>query len=190
MKLVVFGSTGGTGQELTRLGLAKGHAVTAFARNTKRLADMQNGQLRLVQGNVLDLAKVSEAIRGQEAVLSAIGSGRARTSRLVSLSSLGVGDSRNNLPFMLRYIVFPTVLRHAMADHKRQEDVIRQSKLDWTIVRPSYLTDGPLTGTYLHGFSVTERNLKGKIARADVADFMLKQLEDRRYVHETPGLSY
>ncbi|MDJ0709540.1 MAG: SDR family oxidoreductase [Woeseiaceae bacterium] len=209
MKITIFGSTGGTGRELVRLGLDYGHAVTAFAREKEKLADVRNDQLRVVQGDVLDLRTVVEGVVGQDAVLSAIGAGRARTrlredgtsniietmeqagvKRLISLSSLGIGDSRSNLPFVLRYVVFPTVLRHTMADHERQERVIRQSNLDWTIVRPSYLTDGPLTGTYLHGFSITEKKLKGKIARADVADFMLKQLEDRRYVHETPGLSY
>ncbi len=194
---------------MVRLGLDYGHTVTAFARDSAKLADMRSDQLRVVQGDVLDPSKVLEGVAGQEAVLSAIGAGRARTRlreygtsniidamekagvrRLVSLSSLGIGDSRSNLPFVLRYVIFPTLLRHTMADHERQERVVRQSNLDWTIVRPSYLTDGPLTGTYLHGFSVTERNLKGRIARADVADFMLKQLEDNRYVHETPGLSY
>ncbi len=209
MKITIFGSTGGTGRELVRLALDHGHTVTAFARDEAKLADMRNNQLRVVQGDVLDPSTVLEGVAGQEAVFSAIGAGRERTQlrengtsnivesmeragvkRLVSLSSLGIGDSRSNLPFVLRYVIFPTLLRHTMADHERQERVIRQSDLDWTIVRPAYLTDGPLTGTYLHGFSVTERKLKGKISRADVADFMLKQLEDSRYVHETPGLSY
>ncbi len=209
MKITIFGSTGGTGRELVRLGLDCGHTVTAFVREEAKLADVRNDQLRVVQGDVLDRSTVSEGVAGQEAVLSAIGAGRARTrlredgtsniieameqagvKRLVSLSSLGIGDSRSNLPFVLRFVIFPTVLRHTMADHERQERVIRQSNLDWTIVRPSYLTDGPHTGTYLHGFSATEKNLKGRISRADVADFMLKQLDDSRYVHETPGLSY
>ncbi len=209
MKITIFGSTGGTGRELVRLGLDYGHTVTAFVRDKAKLADMRNDQLRVVQGDVLDPGTVLEGIAGQEAVLSAIGAGRVRTrlrehgttiimkamelagvKRLVSLSSLGIGDSRGNLPFVVKFVIFPTVLRHTMADHERQERVIRQSNLDWTIVRPGYLTDGPLTGTYLHGFSVTERNLKGRISRADVADFMLKQLEDSGYVHETPGLSY
>lgn len=209
MNIVVFGSTGGAGRELVRLGLRYGHTVTAFARDESKLADMHDSQLRVVQGDVLDPDSVAASIAGQEAVLSAIGAGRARTRlredgtsnivkamelagvrRLVSLSSLGIGDSRSNLPFVVRYFIFPTVLRHTMADHERQEQVIRQSDLDWTIVRPAYLTDGPLTGAYLHGFSVNEKNLKGKVSRADVADFMMKQLEDRRYVRKAPGLSH
>lgn len=209
MRIAIFGSTGGTGRELVRLGLESGHAVTAFARDTARLADVRNDRLRVVRGDVLDPPTVLDGVAGQDAVLSAIGAGRARTAlrqdgtaniiramersgvkRLISLSSLGVGDSRSNLSFFVKHLVFPFVLRHVMADHARQERVIKQSDLDWIIVRPGYLTDGPLTGTYLHGFPVTERNLRGQIARADVADFMLNQLEDPQYLHETPELSY
>lgn len=209
MKIIIFGSTGGTGRELVRLGLEYGYDVTAFARDPAKLADFDDERLHVVKGDVLDRTTVVNGMAGQEAVLSAIGSRRGPTTlrqdgtlnivqameqsglkRLISLSSLGVGDSRGNLPFVVRHIVFPFVLRHVMADHERQERVIKQSDLDWTIARPAYLTDGPLTKSYMHGFPVTERNLKGQISRADVADFMLKQLQDGRYLHKTPGLSY
>ena len=209
MKITIFGSTGGTGRELVRLGLDRGHVVTAFVRDTAKLAGIRNDQLRVVQGDVLDPGTVFEGVVGQEAVVSAIGAGRARTrlrehgtsniieameqagvKRLVSLSSLGIGDSRGNLPFVVKFVIFPTVLRHVMADHECQEQIVRQCHLDWTIVRPGFLTDGPFTGTYRHGFPVTQRDIEGKISRADVADFMLKQIEDRLYIGESPGLSY
>ena len=204
-----FGSTAGTGRELVKLGLDNNHAVTAFARDPAKLSDFDYERLSVFHGDVLDPQSVERAVAGHEAVLSAIGAGRVRTTlrhdgtgnivkameksgvkRLISLSSLGVGGSRSNLPFFVRRIIVPFVLRHAFADHEDQERLIKQSDLDWIIVRPSYLTDGPLTGTYLHGFPVTERSLKGQIARADVADFMLKQLEDSRYLHQSVGLSY
>lgn len=145
MKITIFGSTGGTGRELVRLGLDRGHTLTAFARDKAKLADMRNDQLRVVQGDVLDPSAVLDVVVGQEAVLSAIGAGRARTrlreqstatiiqameqagvKRLVSLSSLGIGDSRGNLPFVVKYVIFPTVLRHVMADHECQERIVRQ----------------------------------------------------------------
>ena len=65
-----------------------------------------------------------------------------------------------------------------------------QSRLDWTIVRPGAFTDGERTGQYRHGFPGTDNTTKLKISRADVADFMLKQLVDDTYLHKTPGLSY
>ena len=110
--------------------------------------------------------------------------------RLISLSSLGVGDSRANLPFFTKYIIVALFLRHAFADHEHQEAVVRQSSLDWTIVRPPHLKDGPQTGVYRHGFPTTDRRIKGWISRADVADFMLKQIADDRYLHQAPGVSY
>lgn len=80
-------------------------------------------------------------------------------------------------------------LRHAFADHERQEAVVEQSTLDWTIVRPPHLTDGLPTGTYRHGFSTANKQIRGTISRADVADFMLRQLTDSMYLRQTPGVS-
>jgi putative NADH-flavin reductase len=80
-------------------------------------------------------------------------------------------------------------LRHAFADHERQERIVRQSSLAWTIVRPPHLKDGPRTGKYQHGFSPTYRKIQGQVSRADVADFMLQQLTDDAYLRRTPGIS-
>ena len=110
--------------------------------------------------------------------------------RLICQSSLGVGDSRANLGFLTKYVIVPVFLRHAFADHERQEAVVKESALDWTIVRPPHLKDGPHTGTYRHGFPTTDTGIQGKISRADVADFMLKQLTADTYLHRTPGVSY
>jgi nucleoside-diphosphate-sugar epimerase len=110
--------------------------------------------------------------------------------RLVCLSSMGVGDSKANLPWFTKHVIVGIYLRHAFADHERQEAVVRQSGLDWTLVRPPHLKEGPHTGVYQHGFAVTYRDIEGWITRSDVADFMLKQLGDDRYVEASPGLSY
>ncbi len=209
MKLLIFGSTGGTGKELLKQALDQGHAVAAFARDPAKLDDIEHPSLQLVRGDVLDPAAVEGAVGGQDAVFCAIGAGAERTTlredgtrnivqamektgvkRLICQSSLGVGDSRANLPFFTKYIVVPFFLRHAFADHERQEAVVKQSALDWTIVRPPHLKDGPRTGAYRHGFTTSDKGIKGHISRADVADFMLSQLTGETYLHRTPGVSY
>ncbi len=209
MKLVIFGSTAGTGRELLEQALEDGHDVSAFARSPEKIEDLEYPNLRVIQGDVLDSAAVEAAVAGQEAVLCTIGAGAGRTTlredatrnivqamdtagvqRLICQSSLGVGDSRANLGSFTKYVIVGLFLRHAFADHERQEAVIRQSSLKWTIVRPPHLLDTPRTGIYRHGFPPTARDIKGQISRADVADFMLKQLTDDSYVHGTPGVSY
>ncbi len=209
MKIIIFGATGGTGRKFVEQALEQGHIVTAFARNPAKL-DVKNENLQIVQGDVMDSASVERAVQGQDAVLSAIGAPdkskdpvrsegtrniirameQAGIRRFISLSTIGVGDSREMLPFLYKYILVPLFLRHAFADHAIQENYIEQSRLDWTIIRPAALTDGNHTGAYRHGFPVSEKNLKFKISRADVADFMLKQLTDNTYLHKTPGVSY
>ena len=209
MKLLVFGSTGGTGRELVKQALDLGHSVTAYARNPTKIKDIQHSSSKVVRGDVLDLATVESVVQGHEAVFITIGAGSSRTTireegtrniikamqgidvkRLICQSSLGVGDSRANLSFFTKYIIVDVFLRHAFADHERQEAVVRQSTLDWTIVRPPHLKDGPRTGVYRHGFSTTDTRIKGWISRADVSDFMLKQLVDDTYLHQAPGVSY
>jgi putative NADH-flavin reductase len=209
VKLTVFGSTGKTGRELLTQALDQGHDVVACARTPAKLDDIKHARLQVVPGDVLDPAAVGDAIAGQHAVLFAVGAGAGRTTlreagtrivveamstagvrRLICLSTLGVGDSRANLSFFTKYVIVSVFLRHAFADHERQEAVVKQSALDWIIVRPPHLTDGPRTGVYRHGFSTTDKQFAGKISRADVADFMLKQLTDDTYLHQTPGVSY
>jgi len=209
MKLVIFGSTGGTGREILKQALEQGHRVLAFARKPAMLGEIKHENLQVLRGNVLHPADVENAVAGQDAVFCTIGAGAKRTTlradgtrniveamtktgiqRLICQSSLGVGDSRTNLPFFTRYIIVPIFLRHAFADHERQEAVVKQSSLAWTLVRPPHLKDGPRTGVYRHGFATTDKQIKGIISRADVADFMLKQLTDEGCLRKTPGVSY
>jgi putative NADH-flavin reductase len=209
MKLVIFGSTAGTGRKLVEQALEQSHDVSAFARTAEKIDDLEYPNLQVIQGNVLDSAAVAAAVAGQEAVFCTIGGGARRTTlredatrnilqamdrtgvqRLICQSSLGVGDSRANLGSFTKHVIVGLFLRHAFADHERQEAVIKQSSLKWTIVRPPHLLDTPQTGIYRHGFPPTDRDIKGQISRADVADFMLKQLTDDSYVQRTPGVSY
>lgn len=209
MNTLIFGASGPTGQQLVEQGLAHGHMVTAFVRNPSKLT-LQHPNLRIVQGDVLDFEAVRRAMAGQEAVLSALGAPasqkdtvrsdgtrhiiqameQAGLRRFICLTTLGIGDSKAALPFLYKYILVPLLLREAFLDSERQEDYIRQSTLDWTIARPGTLTNGPRTGVYQHGFTATEKGLKIKISRADVADFMLRQLHDEAYVRKAAALSY
>ncbi len=206
MKLVIFGSTGSIGHQLVVQALEQEHTVIAFSRNPAKI-EIEHANLTPVQGDALDSASVERAVDGQDAVLCSLGAAKgtirsegtrnivramekAGVSRFICLSTLGVGDSRANLNFFWKHIMFGLLLRRAYADHVSQEDYVKESRLDWTIVRPGAFTDGNRTGVYRHGFPSTDKTIKGKISRADVADFMLKQLTDRTYLHETPGLSY
>src|SRR3954468_14182249 len=115
---------------------------------------------------------------------------REGTKLFVCESSLGVGDSKGQLGPLYNYFVIPALLRHVFADKELQEKAIECSHVDWVIVRPAALTNGPRTGSYKAGFPVTDRTISARISRADVADFMLRQLTDTTYRGKTPGVSY
>ncbi|MGB3135453.1 MAG: SDR family oxidoreductase, partial [Nodosilinea sp.] len=203
MNLLIVGATGGTGHELVKQALHQEHTVTGFSRHASKLAT-QYPALKVIEGDVADQAIVEKAVEGQDAVLSALGSSSLKRNpaltegiknivkamkqhhvkRLVYQSSLGVGDSRKQVSFLVRYIIIPLVLRNAIADHEDKERIIRQSDLDWVIVRPAGLTDDSPTGDYRYGETI---EFGAKIARADVADFMLKQVADNAFLQKTPG---
>jgi len=212
MNLLIFGATGGTGRAIVAQALEQGHRVTAFARNPAAIKT-KHENLVTVQGDILDYASVERAVKGQDAVLSALGTKALRKNttisdgtrniitamekfgvkRLVFQSSISIGDSKpqqRQFGLIYRVIVFPLLLRNMFQDKESQERYIRQSTLDWVIVRPAALTNGPRSGVYRSEFSATDKSIKAKISRADVADFMLKQLADDTYVHKTPSLSY
>ena len=115
---------------------------------------------------------------------------KAGVPRFVCLSSLGVGGSRDMLPFHYKYLLVPFLLRQGFAEHELQEEFVKQSRTDWIIIRPGAFTNGSRTGLYRHGFSVTDKTIKAKISCADVADFMLKHLTDDTSIRKTPGVSY
>ncbi|MCW9032609.1 MAG: SDR family oxidoreductase [Rhodospirillales bacterium] len=209
MKIVVFGSTGNVGQQLVKQAIELGHDVTAHTRTPTKL-DQTSENLKIIKGDILDPSSVKKAIEGQEVVMCALGMPlmnkdglRAKGTknivtameeigvrRLVCLSSLGTGDSFNILPFYYRFFLAPLLMRHLFADHGAQESLIKSSKLDWTIARPGSFVKGPATDEYRHGFFTADTSLKLKISHGDVANFMLKQLDDNTYLHQTPGLSY
>ncbi|MFR9766911.1 NAD(P)-dependent oxidoreductase [Nocardia sp. SC052] len=206
MRIAVFGATGTVGRLVVERALREGHEVTAFTRSAASVTQ-RHERLRVVEGDVLDTDSVQRAVEGQEAVLISLGNGRKgvvraggtkaiidamrRTGvkRLICQTTLGVGDSKGNLNFLWKYVMFGLLLRPAYADHVEQEKYVMASDLDWTIVRPSAFTDGPATGGYRRGFRADEPGLTLKISRADIADFMIEQLTDPTYLHQAPGIS-
>jgi putative NADH-flavin reductase len=208
MKIIVFGATGSVGRQLVEQALQAGHTVTAFTRNGEKLKDLAHAQLCVVEGDVLRAEQVREGVRGHDAVFCALGAGRKGNvralgtknilaamkeegvSRFICQTTLGAGDSRGNLNFFWKNIMFGWLLKEAYIDHEQQEKFILQSPLDWTVVRPAAFTNGRRTGSYQHGFSALQKRLKLKISRADVADFMLRQLGNGEYRRKAVGLSY
>ena len=207
LKVIIFGASGSIGRNLVSQALEQGHAVTAFVRDPARL-DMQHDNLSIAVGDVLQAMSVHKAVAGHDAVMCTIGAGRkggvraegtrniiaamkaAGVRRLICQSTLGIGESWNNLNAFWKYLMFGLFIRAAFLYHVEQEKLVRESGLDWSIVRPAAFTDGELTGQYRHGFPATANDTKLTISRADVADFMLKILVDNTYLHKTPGLSF
>ena len=208
MNVLVFGASGATGREVVKQALERGHSVGAFVRDPAKF-EIKHANLSLMVGDVAEYASVERAVSGRDAVASALGSGNSLRSdpplidgvqhiiramdhagvrRFVYLSMLGVGDSGKQLGLVDRYIVLPLLLRNVLADHARKEEFIKRSGLDWVIVRPPRLTNGPYTGNYRSGEDVRERRLSASISRADVAEFIVEQLADERYVHRTPAV--
>ncbi|EAZ90807.1 NAD(P)-dependent oxidoreductase [Crocosphaera chwakensis] len=209
MKLVVFGATGNVGQQVVKQALEQGHEVTAFARNPLKL-NIKHPKLTLFQGDVMESARVQQALQGQDIVVCTLGSGKKLTGtvrsqgtqniilamkkcgmkRLICQTTLGLGESWGSLNFYWKYIMFGFILRNVFADHQQQEETVKNSDLEWTIIRPAAFIEGECTGEYRHGFPGTDKTSKLKITHADVADFILKQLVDDFYLYQAPSLSY
>lgn len=207
MRLVVFGAGGGVGRELVAQALDRGHEVTAFVH---RRSDDLPGDLRQIEEDVLDADAVRKAVAGQEAVLDAVG-GRTPwkptdlepraalnivqamrdegVRRLVVTSVMGVGDSRHVIPWLWELLIAPTFLRGTVKDDTKMEADLAAlaTDLDWVVVRPAVLTDGERTGQVKLYEPGGER--AHRIARADVASFMLNQLTSDAHVRKAINIA-
>ncbi|WP_276270936.1 NAD(P)-dependent oxidoreductase [Haloarcula litorea] len=201
MKLAIFGATGGTGRELTKQATAAGHEIQALTRSPQKLPP--NDSVTAIQGNVLESDTVSATVDGADVVVCLLGRtpnnpenvvsrgtenivdsmNKQGVKRLAVLTSMGLGASVRQVPWYVR-IANVTILHDLMADKARQEEIVMGSDLDWTIVRPGGLTDGPHTDEYVQGVDVDAT--AGPISRADVADFLLQIVERDDYLRETP----
>lgn len=207
MRVVVFGATGTVGKLAVEQLLKEGHEVTAFARYPEKL-ELEDDNLHLAAGDAMDAQAVKRAVDGQDAAVITIGAGMSRKSlirsqgtlnviqamqalgvrRLIVQSTLGARESWGNLNFFWKRIMFGALLRPVFLDHELQERLVEASGLDWTIVRPSAFTDEPATGDFKVGFGA-DTILQLKIARADVAAFLTRQLSDPRFMRRAVGIS-
>ncbi|MGB7463273.1 MAG: SDR family oxidoreductase [Candidatus Acidiferrum sp.] len=207
MKLLVLGATGGTGLEMVREAIERGHSVTAFVRSPERLKPFGD-HITIRQGNLLNAAELEPVIKGHEAVLSGFGPrlpvskadanllrqfGGALTAAMpkagvkrVVVESVAFLFKDSIIPpaYLLGRLLFPGIV----ADASGMEELFQNSGLEWTIARPPELTDKPYTGKY----RVREGHLPRfgfKISRSDVADFMIKAAENRSSLGKIVGIS-
>jgi putative NADH-flavin reductase len=210
MKIVVFGAGGRTGSLLLKQATEGGHSLTAFVRNPAKLA-IQAPAIRIIQGDLVQRAAVENAVKDQDAALCAVGGSsllrrdpaftvgvhniilameQAGVLRLIYLSNDAVPEVRPELNLFRRYVIASLLLRNPAADHDLNERMIRQSRLDWTIVRPPYLTNGERTGRYRTGEHIAKAPSVPRISRADLAEFMLNELSESQYVRKAAILMY
>lgn len=208
-KLLVLGATGPTGRQIVAEAQRRGHEVTALVRSPEKASGFTG--IRLVKGDAWDERIIREVVKQHDAVISALGTPASpvrevtllstatrslvsameaeNVFRLIAITGIGAGDSAGHGGFLFDRLIFPLLLRKVYADKNRQEAVIRESGLDWVIVRPSVLNNKPARGAVLalddlSGFD------GGTISRADVASFVLDQVGDDRFLRKSPLISW
>ncbi|MBW5436720.1 SDR family oxidoreductase [Bradyrhizobium canariense] len=208
-KILVLGATGATGRLIVNQAAARGYDVTVLVRSAGKASDITGA--KLIVGDARDETALREALKGREAVVSALGTPvslfrevtllstatRAlvsamkaeQVSRLVCITGMGAGDSAGHAGFVADNVIFPLLLKKVYADKNRQEAIVRDSGLDWILVRPSILNNKPGRGsvralTDLSGFH------GGSIAREDVATFVLDQVRADTWLHRSPLITW
>lgn len=208
-KLLVLGATGAAGRLIVSQAAARGHDVTVLVRSAEKAGDLK--EAKLVVGDARDESALREALKGRDAVVSALGTPASpfrevtllstatralvnamkaeQVSRLVCITGIGAGDSAGHGGFLFDKLIFPLLLRKVYADKNRQEAIVRDSGLDWVLVRPSILNNKPGSGavralTDLSGFH------GGTISREDVARFVLDQVRADAWLHRSPLITW
>ncbi|WP_369719674.1 NAD(P)-dependent oxidoreductase [Bradyrhizobium sp. LLZ17] len=208
-KILVLGATGGTGRLIVSEALARRHEVTALVRSPEKAGDLKGA--RLIVGDISDENALRNALRGQDTVVSALGTPASpfrevkllstatralvtamkaeQVSRLVCITGMGAGDSAGRGGFLFDRLIFPLLLKNVYADKDRQEAVVRDSGLDWVLVRPSVLNDKPGRGAIRAITDLSDFH-GGSIARQDVATFVLDQIQGNNWLHRSPLITW
>ena len=206
MNVLVIGATGQTGGLAIKKLLAQGHTVTAYARNPAAITE-KHERLKVARGDARDQDALHEALKGQDAVLSALGPrglkrddlqeafmrgliGAMKSSgvkRLVNLSAWGAGDSHKDAMLVFK-IAKATVLRHVFADKDRGEALLFASDVDYVNVRPGRLLNAPARGGVKA--SLEPKGIKAELTRDDLADFMIAQLASPTWARKSPLIGY
>ena len=208
MRVLIIGASKGIGLETTRQALGAGHDVRALARSVAAIA-ISNTSLEKIVGDALRTKDVEAALVGVDVVIQTLGVGlrdmfrpvhlfseatrvlisamkRQDVKRLICVTGFGAGDSRKSISCLQR-LPFQIVFGRAYDDKSLQENLVKESELDWTIARPGVLTGGQRTGRYKI-LSVPSKWRNGIISRGDVAEFLVRQIKDRTYIHQAPVL--
>lgn len=207
--ILVLGATGGSGRLIVGEALAQGHKVTALVRSPEKASDLKGA--RLVTGDAQDVTALRAALKGQDAVVSALGTPASpfrevtllstatralveamkaeRVSRLVAITGIGAGDSAGHGGFLFDRVIRPLLLRHVYADKNRQEAIVRASGLEWVLVRPAVLNDKPARGT-VRALTDLSRFHGGTISRADVARFVVEQARSDQWLGQSPLIAW
>lgn len=202
MKIAIIGGSQGTGAALAVIAQEQGHDVTVVSRS----GNAPHGAT-IVKGSADDAALIAEAAAGADAVVVTVGGAKGKDrnrtdvtesviaaleeagpKRLIIQSSLGAGDSAQQLPKLLEFIT-PKLLAKPLADHNAQEEAVKASQLQWTIVRPTGLKDKPSNGNFKALTVDQEGTLTGSVPRADVARFILQALDDDSTIGKAYGIS-
>jgi putative NADH-flavin reductase len=209
--VLIIGASHGIGLETARAALRAGHSVHALARSAASIP-IQDVNLDKVSGNALDRDTIQNALQDVDVVIQTLGvdvsprvifEGTTLFSeatrilvdamkasglkRLIAVTGLGAGDSRGHGGLLYDAVAFPLLLKRVYDDKDVQEWIITSSGLDWTIVRPGLLTDRPASGRY-RILTASKDWRFGVISRADVADFLVRQVDDRALIGTTPLL--
>jgi len=208
MRILIIGASKGIGLEATRQALEAGHQVRAFARSAGAMT-LAHPNLEKISGDALNARDVEAALAGVDVVIQALGVGfgdlfrpvtlfsqatrvliaamKAKgVKRLICVTGFGAGDSRASIG-LLQQLPFNLVFGRAYGDKSIQEALIKESGLDWTIARPGVLTNGPRTGR-AQILAKPQEWRNGIVSRADVADFLVRQIGDAAYVGQAPVL--
>ena len=209
-KIIVFGASGGTGKQVVTMALQKGMKVTAIVRNPA-VFNMENPNLKVVKGDVLVPLTFRNELEGQDAVISCLGIPKIQETTLYSSGmrnilqameqftvkrimciSSGALDIPPGSSFIMKFLlknVLQRLYKPIYSDMRLMENSLKNTELDWTIVRAPKLSDGKYTGKYR---DITRQPLKGipKISRADLAAYLLGHLEDRSVMKKTVDVAY
>jgi putative NADH-flavin reductase len=209
MKILIIGATRGIGAQLLEQALEAQHRVTVLARDPDKIT-LVDEKLTVLKGDVCNPATVSSAVQGQEAVCVTIGvpitlhpvtvfsdgivqvikaMQQHHVQRLLCVTGIGAGDSKGHGGFLYDRIFKPLLLRTIYADKDLQEQCVKESGLDWVIVRPAGLTNGPCSKKY-RIVTILDGVTSRRISRADVAHFILSELSEQKYTGKTPLLTY
>ncbi len=202
MRVLVLGATGSVGRLVVEHALGRGHEITAFARTPRKLGDL-SARVRIVQGDALDPRSLSTAVAGQNAVIYALGAGNARhttlfsdstrillaemtrhgVARLICVTGVGAGETKGHGGFLYDRILYPLFTKGVYADKDTQESLIRQSPLEWTIVRPASFKGSQPKGELRAVTNVAGVTLRA-ISREEVATFLLDELNRKEFVRQ------